>query len=80
MSPAKTRAVLRQPEPGTIVNPVHTYTEEQTKMIQSLKEVSLSPQPFYPKSLLTSGSVYDKYHPPIVRCLSSLGEAMAIPA
>ncbi|KAH6911168.1 CRAL/TRIO domain-containing protein [Coprinopsis sp. MPI-PUGE-AT-0042] len=38
----KTRNVLREPEPGTTIRPVYTYTEEQTKMIESLKEYTTS--------------------------------------
>ncbi|TFK24252.1 CRAL/TRIO domain-containing protein [Coprinopsis marcescibilis] len=33
-----TRKVLSTPAPGTIVHPVHTYTEEQTRQIEALRE------------------------------------------
>ncbi|KAG2022536.1 hypothetical protein CC2G_000278 [Coprinopsis cinerea AmutBmut pab1-1] len=35
---APTRKVLSMPDPGTSIRPIYMYTEEQTKMIQALRE------------------------------------------
>ena len=36
---AKTAQFITAPAPGTVINPVHTYTEEQTAQIAALREV-----------------------------------------
>lgn len=34
-----TTAVLTAPEPGTVIRPIHTYSEEQAAQIEALREV-----------------------------------------
>ena len=35
-----TTAVLTVPEPGTVIKPIHTYSEEQSAQIEAFREVS----------------------------------------
>ncbi|ETW86598.1 phosphatidylinositol transfer protein PDR16 [Heterobasidion irregulare TC 32-1] len=50
---AKTTQFITAPAPGTVINPVHTYTEEQTAQIAALRE--------YAHSIALPES--DPYHP-----------------
>ena len=34
-----TTAVLTVPEPGTVIRPIYTYSEEQTAQIEELQKV-----------------------------------------
>lgn len=43
MSEERTTKVLTKPAPGTVVSPIHEYTEEQHAQIKGLKEVSTAP-------------------------------------
>lgn len=37
----KTHQVFTTPAPGTVINPVHTYTDDQKAKMQALREVSV---------------------------------------
>ncbi|KAF5332569.1 hypothetical protein D9611_005169 [Ephemerocybe angulata] len=50
---ATTQTVLTSPEPGTVIHPVYSYTDEQQKMIEDLRKftstIALPPSdPYYP--------------------------------
>lgn len=59
MSP--TALVLTAPEPGTVIAPIHTYSEEQAAQIEALREVGYSaawPRSWY-TGLMVSAAAAD---------------------
>ncbi|KAJ8469394.1 hypothetical protein ONZ45_g16905 [Pleurotus djamor] len=60
MSSERTNKVLTKPAPGTVIAPIHQYTDEQTAQLKALRE--------YADSLVLPDS--DPYHPWEVRWLN----------
>lgn len=73
----RTTKVLTKPAPGTVVSPIHEYSEEQQAQIKDLKQVSTTL--FLPKHYMSTDfpEVRRVVATPRVRLVSPMGEALA---